>query len=84
MAFSLNWHIQRVAATAPIPSAPHTTGTRSPIARASSLAGFDAGGTSGPASVTTLASSSIDSSTSSAYVGTIPIASSAPSAPSDR
>ena len=37
--FSFIWVFQRIAATAPTPCAPQITGTRSPIQRASSLAG---------------------------------------------
>ena len=45
--FSFSWVFHRIAATAPIPSAPQITGTRSPIQDARSFAGFSADGTLG-------------------------------------
>src|SRR3990172_8548283 len=47
-AFSLNWVFHRSAATAAIPSAPQTTGTRPPIASASRFDGFVAAGAPAP------------------------------------
>ena len=77
--FSFSCVFQRIAATAPTPSAPHTTATRSPSQAASSFAGLSASGTSG---VIPAMSPRIDvrvSWTSPASEGTSPAASSAPS-----
>ena len=82
--FSFIWVFQRIAATAPIPSAPQITGTLSPIRAASAFAGFWSCSAPGPSRSASVESSATVSSTSPARPGSRPIASRAPSAAKPR